>query len=537
MNLYGSESQINLEAEKEKTKKLMKLISIALIILFIMSICIFVYIAYLQKKQLKVYVDDARIKLTSDMFIITEDKKVYVSLNDIASRIGYTMNNGEYKDKYSEDTKKCHLTNKYEAASYVEGSDEIYKTIIPENAQSDFDHDYYTINEPVFLENNKLYTTLEGLGKGCNLNYSYNPENNTVEIYTLDYLAKFYSKGIPDSVELITQEDLNAYKNKKAILYNMMVVKNEDGKFGVNALNNSTVIGEKYKSITFMELPQEFVVETEDGKFGIIDKNGSTKINPKYASIKQIEKEKGLYLVSTNSNATSGRTQYGIINKKEKVIVYLEYDQIGIEKSDFPANEIDNPYFLYGKCIPVKKSNKWGVLDMDGNTILPIEYDDLGCKSNASKDNHANSLLLVPEYEAIVVNKDKLYGLFNSSGKELIQALTTDMYVINSSGENKYYLTYLGNPMDIINYLKNTIGIEPVKEVSSEYDKPLEEYYPNNDKNNSQTNSENNSQSQNQESDVNNEDTNQNNENESENENEFETEQSDETDSLEVNMD
>ena len=43
-----------------------------------------------------------------------------------------------------------------------------------------------------------------------------------------------------------------------------MVVQNESGKYGVNSLNNETIIGEKYKSITFMEQAQEFVVETED---------------------------------------------------------------------------------------------------------------------------------------------------------------------------------------------------------------------------------------------------------------------------------
>lgn len=477
MNLYEPQS---LENEKIKSKKQMKGISAIIAILFIMSICLIIYIFYVQKNQLKLVIDDAKVGLTSDIIII-EDNKVYISLSDIASKIGYRMNNGEYKEKYLEDVTKCHLANEYEAASYIEGSEEIYKTIISENRQSDYDYDYYTIDAPVFSKNKKLYTTLDGLGKGCNLATSYNPENNTVKIYTLDYLAKFYSAKVPDSKELIEDDDLVTYKNKKAILYNMMVVKSEDGRFGVNTLKNEQVIGEKYKSITFMELLQEFVVETEDGRFGIIDKAGDTKINPKYSSIKQIEKEKGFYLVSINSDITSGRTQYGIINKNEKNVVYLEYDQIGINKSDFPSNLIDNPYFLYGKCIPVKKSNKWGLLDINGNTLLPIEFDGLGCKANSSKNSQANSLLLVPAYEAVVVNNNKGYGLFSASGIQLIPAVVdvTDMYSITYSGETKYYLTHLGNTRDIINYLKNTIGIEPVLEVSPEYDKPLEEvYYP-----------------------------------------------------------
>ena len=79
--------------------------------------------------------------------------------------------------------------------------------------------------------------------------------------------------------------------------------------------------------------------------------------------------------------------------------------------------------------------------------------------------------MLVPEYEAIVVCQNKLYGLFNSSGKELIPALVTDMYAITSSGENQYYLTYQGNTMDVIKYLRDTLGIQPVSgDVDEDYD-------------------------------------------------------------------
>lgn len=459
MNMY--EAQSALEEEKIKMKKLIKIIALALVMLFVLCIFIILYISYLQNKQLKLFVDNAEIQLTPDMIIIDENNTIYVSLSDIADKIGYTMNNGEYKNQYSEDATKCYLKNKYEVTSYIGASNEIYKTIIPENKLSDVDYDYYIIDQQVFLQNNKLYTSLNGLEIGCNLSCSYTKQNNTINIYTLEYLTTLFSTKIAGAKYLTEQEDLNTYENKKAILHDMIVVKNEDGKYGVTNLNNSAIIGQKYKSVKFIEAMQEFIVETEDGKYGIIDKEGKTKISPDYTSIKQIDKEKALYMVSKNSYATSGRTQYGIINENEKIVVYLEYDQIGINKADFPTDNIDNSYILYGKCIPVKKSNKWGLLDINGNMILPIEYDDLGCKSNISQDIRANSLLLVPEYEAIVVCKDKLYGLFDVSGRKLIEPLCTDMYGINSSGENKYYLTYIGNTMDIITYLKD-IGIEPV---------------------------------------------------------------------------
>lgn len=465
MNIYEPQS---FEEEKIRSKKLMKKLSIALVIAFLLTICIIVYIMYLQKKQLKVYIDNVKVKIPSGMIVFDANNTVYVSLSDIASKIGYEINKGEYKSQYVEDDEKCYLKNQYEAVSYIKDSDEIYKTILPSKEKTDIEHEYYTIDKPVLSYDNKLYITLDGLGQGCNLSCSYNAENNKIQIYTLDYLSNYYTSKIVESKESAEKDDaINAYKNRKAILYDMIVIKGEDERYGVNSLKNENIIGKKYKSIVFSEVSQEFIVETEDGKFGIIDKTGKFKITPEYSSIKQIDTEKGLYLVSKNSDATAGRTQYGIINKNNRIVVYIEYEQIGINKSDFPTDEIENPYLLYGKCIPVKKSNKWGLLDINGNAILPLEYDSLGCKSNTSTNTQANSLLLVPDYEAVVVCKNKMYGLYNSSGRRLIESLCTDMYGINSSGESKYYLTYQGTTMDIINYLKN-LGIEPIAESSKQ---------------------------------------------------------------------
>ena len=51
--------------------------------------------------------------------------------------------------------------------------------------------------------------------------------------------------------------------------------------------------------------------------------DSTTKISPEYDDIKQIDKDSGLYLVKNNN-------KYGVINSKQSIVVYLEYDQIGI---------------------------------------------------------------------------------------------------------------------------------------------------------------------------------------------------------------
>jgi hypothetical protein len=439
------------EEIKKKSKKLMIILTIILVLLFIATIAIVYLISYLQSREFKVTVDQQTVKFSEDTFIIEEDN-VYVSIKDFAEKIGYVYNNGEYKHQFTEDTTKCYITNGSEAASYSLSSNTLYKLLLSSVGKgAEVDYEYYDIDEPVRLINDKLYTTLNGISIGCNVSIRYSSESNSITVYTMEYLDNFYSTKITESA--ITEKD-NNYSNKKAILYGMIVVKNESGQYGVNDVNNQMIIGEKYSSITFLESSQEYIVTTSNSKVGIISSDGTTLIEPEYDSIKQIDKDEGLYLVSSNK-------KYGVVKRNGRIVIYIEYDDIGVKATDFLNDEIDNEYLLYGEFIPVKRNNKYGILDKNGNTIIPVEYDNLGCRV---KDSSKNSLLLVPEYKAFVVCKDNLYGLYNSSGKELIPVLTTDMYSITTSGERNYYLTYTGQTMDIINYLQNTLGIKPVSE-------------------------------------------------------------------------
>lgn len=448
MNLYENNE---LEQEKIRSKKLIKIIIIILIIMLILSAVTLGAIYYLKNKELKVYIDGKLVTVESDLFIF-EGEDIYISIKDISQRLGYSANNGEYKNPYSEDTTKCYLDNNYETVSYILNSNSIYKVLTGNTNISNIDYEYFTIDKPVTLINNKLYTSVEGISKGCNVSFIYTKSNNTIKIYTLEYLTNYYSKKITESAI----DNNTSYTNKKTILYNMIIVKNAAGKYGVNNLKNEMIIGEKYKSITFVESSQEFIVQTDDGKFGIITKDAETKIEPGYDSIKQIDKENGLYMVSSGG-------KYGVINDNGKIVIHLEYEAIGIDQKQFQNDDIDNPYLLYGKCIPVKRAGKWGILDKNENIILPITYDGLGCQISGSTNSVANSLILIPEYEAFVVCRDKLYGLYNSSGEELIQTLVTNMYSITTAGEKIYYLTYQGNTINIIEYLKQW-GIEPVAE-------------------------------------------------------------------------
>ncbi len=128
MDFFGS-SNTNFNQEKIKSKKLMKIIIIALILVFLLSMGVLGAIFYLKNKELKFYMDGSKTSFQDDLFIF-ENGKIYVSIKDIAGKIGYSINNGEYKNPYSEDTSKCYLDNGYETVSYTQDSDSIYKVLI-----------------------------------------------------------------------------------------------------------------------------------------------------------------------------------------------------------------------------------------------------------------------------------------------------------------------------------------------------------------------------------------------------------------------
>lgn len=459
MNLY--EENKDTKNFEKTSKKTIKILVISLMFVIIAIIILMFSIYYIEEKQFKVFIDGKRFNLPEDTFIFEGDN-IYVSIIDFAQNNGYTYHNGEYKHQYSEDTEKCYIYNSNEIASFSLDSNVLYKVLnsSTQTIEDESDYEYFTIDEPVKMINNKLYTTLDGISKGCNVSIEFDQQKNNLNVFTLDYLTTFYAGRIPSSIFSTdeSQTDANYFSNQKAILYGLIVVKDSNEHYGVYDLSGKTIIGEKYKSIKFIESSQEFIVQTDNDKMGIIADDATTKIEPNYDSIKQIDKDSDIYLVSNDG-------KYGVINGNGKTIIFLEYTEIGIDSSQFIDDNIKNQYLLYNRCIPVCQNNKWGMMDINGNTILPVEYDGFGC---IAKGGTASNLLLVPEYQAYVVKKDNYFGLYNVSGNELIPIRVSDMYTVISAGKKGYYLTYEGITMDIIDYLSNTLGIKPIADENGE---------------------------------------------------------------------
>ncbi len=425
-----------------KAKKWMKIIGIVLVLLLFVCIGLIAFMYYWESTQLKITID-GKTSSNLENILLIQNGQVYVPIRAFAEFVGYESYSGDYK-QYAEDNTKCYVQCTNEIASFTMNSDKIYKLLTKGN-----DYEYFTINEPVKMINGVLYTTKEGAERAFNLIFNYSQEQNRITIYTLPYLVTQYAAQFEDSA--IAGDGTN-FSNQKALLDDRLIVKNTDNYYGVSDLSGNEVLGTKYTSIQYVESTREFIVTTAEGKMGIMSYDATTKISPDYDQIKQIDKDAGLYLV-INSN------KQGVINDSGSIIVYLEYDQIGVDASRFNSNNIKNQYLLYDNCIPVKKGNLWGIFDKTGRQILPIEYEDLGCSAGAgtSTTQTTNNILLIPDYKGIVVKKDNLYGIKDFTGKELIPIALKTVYSTTSAGEETYYMIYNDQVMNVITYIKTYV--------------------------------------------------------------------------------
>lgn len=442
MNLI--ENGGNNKREQQKNKRIAMAILIVIVFLVILCIVLLVAISYFQSLKLKVVIDGASTSVPESTFVIQDDD-VYVSINDLASYVGYQYNQGSYKEM-NQSQNECYVESISEVTAFTLNSNTIYKKNL---TNSGGDYEYLTLPKTVITYNGKMYTNLEGARTGFNLSISYNRENNTVTIYTLPYLVNYYNQNLSTQGYTVA----TTLNEQKAMLRNLLVVEDGNRRMGViNISSNATIINVRFNRIQYSEANNEFFVTTTDGKVGIMSVEGVTRITPTYSNLKVLDQDLKLYIATLDN-------KYGVIDATGRTIIPIEYDQIGIDLSLFPADDIQNGALLFDNCIPVQKDKKWGLFDRRGQILLPVEHDSLGYVVSTTKDKSMNNLLVIPNYEGIVFGKDKenrqrKYGLVNSLGEVIIPCELDEIYSTTTGNTTEYYMRYLGQLMNVTNYLQ-----------------------------------------------------------------------------------
>ncbi len=474
--------------EKKQNNSIITMIIVIMVILAVVAGLLVALVSSLNSKRFKFYVDKTPKNVSEQVFTEIDGVR-YVNVKTISDLVGYEYNNGEYNNPYQEDKSKCYVKSDNEIASFIAGSNRMYKVVLDnQNIDSNTTDstgnsttktsqstqisqsttttknntasstsqattslanktdannvEYYELSNEVKMINGEIYASEQAIRIGFNIYFKYDKEVNTVNISTIPFLVQSYSK-----FEGAVLDDKCEFSNKKLLLYDMILVKNTKDEYGVKKISSGeAILGTKYAAIKFIESSMNFIVTTQNGKQGISSMS-QTKIAPQYDELKQLDKDLDLYLVR-NEN------KYGVINGEDQVVVYIEYDQIGINAADFVNNNIENKYVLFDKYIPAKRDGKWGLLSIGGKISLPIEYDSLGCIAGPSITKSENNLLLIPDLQGIVVSKGGLYGLMTPNGSKLVPASLTEIYKVTNSGVNTYYMTYNEQKIDVIEWVK-----------------------------------------------------------------------------------
>lgn len=423
--------------KKDNSKKIARIILIFIALIIIAIISVLGVLMYIKNKELKLYIDGNVNDKVKNMMEVDEDGTVYFPVKDIASYLGYQSYNGEYTDK-SEDANKCYVQNDNEIANFVLNSNKIYKLAL-EN--SDGNYNYYYANKPVKAINGKLYISSDALANAFNLSFTYDTDSNRVYIYTMTYLIESYSAKVLDyGYDSISDN----FINQKAVLNSMLVVTKNQGKsYAVIDLKGNAIIEAKYDNIEYLENTGDFLV-TSNNKVGIISSKRETKVQLLYDSLELVDSDSGLFIAKKDN-------KYGIIDSKGNIKVYIEYDQIGIDNTKFEKNNIKNKYLLDNGMIPAKKDKYWGAFDKNGKTVLNFEYDSFGYTATSNRE--AINLLIIPDYNLMVVCQNKKYALVSSTGDMVIRPVLDDVYMTISSGKKYYYMNVSDRKIDIIEFL------------------------------------------------------------------------------------
>lgn len=459
-----------IEEQKLKNKKLKRIIIISIIILSILSAILIALIYYKIENPsfITTYIDGEKVQNFDRIIDIQTDEngetQFYIPIRTFATylnevkKYGYEDFDGEYDIK-TEDKNSCHiLRDKFEVVVYNKGSKTIYKKNLQNNSN---EYEEYTIDKDVFANNGVLYASKEGIEQGYNVNISYEPKKKIIRIYTLDFLVqkqieRFSKEPFGNYGTLEYDEIDKEFNNAKSMFEDVLIVKTENKQYGILSGDHKTFVLEpKYDKITYIPDSQSFLVES-DGKVGLFTKDGEQRIGLIYEEIISIGKNSNLYVVKSNN-------LYGVVdvnkNESNNIIIYPQYNQIGIDTKDFAYNGIKNGYILLDELIPVKQDKLWALYNKKGERVSDgFKYTNIGC-SKIKRGNGIFPLLQIPEVKVVVVeDQANKYGFMDLKGNELLPFVLEQVYIKTSNGVDSYWMSYTVNEeekeLNVLDYLK-----------------------------------------------------------------------------------
>ena len=302
------------------------------------------------------------------------------------------------------------------------------------------------------------------------------------------------------------EEILTDYQNVEPIqlqnissdlMYEKSVLKYEqDGKFGLIDFEGKEITKPIYESIDGLPYKEGELLVKQDGKYGVINIKGNKLVDIKYDKITV----DGYYTSENNykfagyiiSNTTDEGYRYGYINYNGKLLLDSEYNELsrvigieddknayilcakngqyGITKNDeklIPNEYQSIEYDESNKLFTIEKSKKFGIANLDGNIIVPTEYNQIDITGIYLYAQNSQGIT-VYNSDGTQVNIDRNIAILNTSNEKykirIDNSNGTKYGVINDESEQvieeKYnYIEYLFDNYFIASNEQSKLGV------------------------------------------------------------------------------
>ncbi len=300
--------------------------------------------------------------------------------------------------------------------------------------------------------------------------YDYNVEKQEYNIKVLNEKNEtiLYQYFIVEAIKL-------DWDNSEVPFEKSVLKYKQKGKYGIIDFNGKAITKAKYDEIKSLDFQEGLLLVKKNDKYGVINIKGDYILKERYDIIKPNENYQASKQIDNIGfivgNLTSDGYKYGYVNYKNQKVLNIEYDQIEIVNKneevstyfiafkDGKAGFYNNKYNIlknlydniiyneYNNCLIIEKDGKQGVFKVNGEMILPIEYDNIFMSGRYVNTRKEEDVEVFDYTDMSKVDIKNIIGLN--------ETLENDKYIIAISSNEKY---------KIINVTDN------MSESSNEYD-------------------------------------------------------------------
>lgn len=274
--------------------------------------------------------------------------------------------------------------------------------------------------------------------------------------------------------------------------------------YGIIDMNGKVITKAIYEKIESVPYKEGEILVAQNGKLGVVNSKGVELVAPNYDTIigdgyyNQADYKDAGYIIGIKQE---NKYLYGYLDNEGKEVLMCEYDEItrlnqiegndvylilskagkkGLVKNgktvldnNFEQIEYDSTIEL----IKVKQNELYGITNLNGETVLPVEYKDISYIGIYMAGNKANQIIHYDrsgkevkgniykkviatgnENYFITVGQNNLYGIINQNGIET----TTNKYTYIDYLVGEYFAAYnQENQIGIIDHYGNIVlGIQ-----------------------------------------------------------------------------